>query len=66
MLFQRGLTLSINALAICGVENLLDIGPDHDDRHARQDTLLDAFGTASGAFATTEMLGLMLALRNRK
>ena len=32
----------------------------------RGKTLLDAFGTASGAFATTEMLGLMLALRSRK
>lgn len=42
----------------------MDVLPDHDDRHAWQDTLLDAFGTTSGAFVTTEVLRLMHVLRN--
>jgi len=46
-------------------DNTLEIHPPHDDQHAWQHTLLDAFGTANKTFDTTEIIRLMQGLRNK-
>jgi hypothetical protein len=43
----------------------VEIDPPHSDRRAWQDSLLDAFGTTSWAFATTEIRHLIHGLRDK-